>query len=326
MSLSIFTPIMAAEICNIICYKDLKVYCLQGIDGSEVVIKVDNVDATQIKAAGHAVKAVDPSVKMKLITASEKSELVAYCQYVDDLDEFFNGLGFGICSPLKKQHEAVALLKESLKFPLPFAKMTKQTIHNIEDAAKSRGAGSKDIVRTFVSSLKETGGLEQLGRIVASDLFNGNSDRFWPDSAGQKKVGPFTFKLRCAVNLGNIMLISSGAGFKATALDYVDPNAKHRDIAGPLAAIETKAQWKGRLLADRKARRSFADDIVHDLEEILNPKKGRFSFKSKLGSNAASRVDKGLLEGARMIKTYLNAKSKPLETGLADRLAILQNV
>lgn len=327
MTLSVATAISAADIVNVKCYKDMKVYLLQGTDGSEVVIKIDAVSATQIKATTLAVKAVDPANKMKILTATERQELTNYCQYVADIDEYFNEIG--LVSRVESQMAAVAMLKQSLTFPDPFAKMAKQTVHNIEDAAKERGKGNKDLMRGFVAGLKANGGLEGLGQVVAVDLFNNNRDRFAPDSHTTPKIGPFTFNLRAIVNLGNVMMIDTGAGFKPTALDYADPNAKFRSPAAALDSFEDDDdKWTGRLLANSARRKAFAADIVHDLESLFNPKKSKFSLKTKLGRDATDRVNAGMVQGTRAICQYLNARSKVknITPALLSRYNLLKSV
>lgn len=235
MTLSITTPVRAADILNVKCYKDMKVYLLQGTDGSEIVLKIDAVGKEQIKSTTLAVKAVDPSAKLKILTATERQELATYCQYVEDIDAYFNEIG--MVSRVESQRDAVGMLKQSLTFPDPMAKMQKQTLHNIEDAAKERGKGNKDIVRGFVAGLKVAGGLEKLGEVIAADLFNNNTDRFWPNSPSTRKIGPFTFNFRAAVNLSNILIMDAAGGFTPTALDYVDPNGAGKSPAVPLSNL-----------------------------------------------------------------------------------------
>jgi hypothetical protein len=328
MTLSMTAQIAAADICDVKCYKDLKVYLLRGTDGSELVIKTDAVRDAQIKNTGQVVKAIDPVAKMKILTATELQELKNYCKYVDDLDLYFAAVARDtpeFNSPVERQRAACDLLKESLSFGFPFTKMQKQTIHNLEDAAAARGQGSKDLMRQFVAALKVDGGLERLGVVIAADLFNGNTDRFFPlKTATAKAIGPFTFNLRVTVNMGNVMLIAGNGGLQATALDYVDPNSTFKDYSNKFSAQESK-DWPGRVLADGRLRHKFVEDVIHDLESLFNPKKSAFSLRTKLGRDAVSRLEKGMKDGTRTIRAALaNRANKP--PGLVDRLAIIANV
>lgn len=333
MTLSMTSSISAADICHITCYKELKVFCLRGTDGSELVIKTDVLSDSQIKAAGKAIKVIESGSKMKIISAGERQELVNYCRFVEDLDAYFKDLSaLGVNWTSTSQSADVALLKKSLNFGFPFTKMTKQTIHNIEDAAAARGTGSKDVMRLFVSTLKGKGGLEKLGRVIAADLYNANRDRFRPNSPSQPTIGPFTFNLRVTVNLGNIMIISTESGYEASVLDYVDPNSYFKDSQQPLATSEKTVdeRWPGRILADKKLRSSFAHDVIHDLEALFNPKKSAFSLKTKLGRDAERRLESGIVNGARRISidlaTRIRIGNKVVPQGLRDRYAILSDI
>lgn len=329
MPLSVLTPITAADIINVTMYKDLKVYLLSSQDGSEVVIKTDAVFQTQIKSAGAIVKAVDPAVKMKILTAAEIDQLKDYVKYIDEMTAYFSDLRV---EPffLERQKMAVGKLKESLTFGFPFAKMTKQTIHNIEDAAIARGTGNKSVVRDFVTTLRAEGGLEKLGQVVAADLFNGNTDRFMPDTSSQKTIGPFTFTFKTLVNAGNVMIIADGnGGFTATLLDYVDPQSKFKDMNVPLATGENGGErWPGRVLVDKAQRKKYAKEIIADLENLLNPKKHRLCMKTKLGSNASSRLEAGMVAGALMIRQRLEVKFNPNRwtPGATDRHRLMSQV
>ena len=139
LPLSMTSTIQRDDILEIKMYKTLKVYLLVGTDGSELVIKIDAVDAPQIKSAGVAVKAVDPAVKMKLLTPSERFELQQYCQTFEEIDAYFESIDLALPPHLRSQKDAVEKLKESLTFREPFAKMPKQTIHHLEDDTALQG-------------------------------------------------------------------------------------------------------------------------------------------------------------------------------------------
>lgn len=329
MALSVLAPITAGDICRVKMFKELKVYLLSSSDGSEIVIKTDAVFDAQIKSAGTIAKAIDPAIKMKILTANELNELRDYVRFFEEYRAMVDELGARV-GWVDTQRDAVDKLGQSLGFGFPFAKMSKQTIHNIEDAATARGTGDKSIVGDFVTSLRADGGLEKLGQVVAADLFNGNTDRFMPDSNERKTVGPYTFDFKTLVNAGNVMIVADGAGgFTASLLDYVDPQSQFKDMNISLAIAENGGnQWPGRVLVDKTRRKKYAKDIISDLEKLLNPKKHRLSLSTKLGSNASTRLEAGMVAGAQMIRNRLEVKFNPNRwtPGARDRHTLLSQV
>jgi hypothetical protein len=153
-----------------------------------------------------------------------------------------------------------------------------------------------------------------MGQVVAGDMFTNNTDRFRPID-GQKTFtyGPFEVNLKTLVNPGNAMIVATQGGYKASMLDYADPNNPFHDLNAPLGPVEQRLdkKWYGRTLVDKRARRKFAEEIADDLEAMLHPKKSFFSLKAKLGRDAAKRLDAGMVQGARLIKTQLEAKFSP---------------
>lgn len=117
------------------------------------------------------------------------------------------------------------------------------------------------------------------------------------------------------------------------ALDFVDPQSEFKDINTPLAQAEPRATrsgktWPARILLDKTKRKDFAKDIVHDLELLLNPHKSRFSLQTKLKSDAADRLVKGMIQGAQLIKDKLELKYNPngWTPGILDRHQIICRV
>lgn len=331
MALSMTGSIAAGDICNVKCYKDLKVYLLQGTDGSEIVIKCEGLGADSIKAATHAVKAVEHSARMKILSATEVNELKQYCKYVDELDAYFSELGVskGMRGFIDRQKDAVDMLKKTLSWNDPIVKMKKQTAHHIEDAATNRGEGNKDLIRLFVSTLKAQGGLEHLGEIVAADMFNNNNDRFSPYMiAGEKKVGPYTLKMKAIMNFGNIFIVDNGNGFSASIMDYIAPTGIGMGPNRSLTNQTDDLKWMGEVLVEKSTRKKFAQNIIHDLEEVLHPNKSFFSMKKKLGRDAEERLHHGMVNGVRIIRSYFNnrANQKANMTSINERLQRLKLV
>lgn len=330
MTLSLTSPIKAADIAGVKVYKEGKVFLVQGIDGSEVVVKYDAPGLDQVKATTLAVKAIDPAARMKVLSTGELHELERWCEDIADLEAFYAQLvkeGMIKSSPFSKNRDAAsdlhATIKEAKKYNSFLAKMNKMTVHNIEDAVEERGKGGKDLLRAFAKGLKDDGGLEMFGKVMAADMFNQNFDRFNPEpppKAVTKTIGPFNFTFRALVNVSNILMQDTGTMFKATVLDYADPQRGFSHPGIKLANISS--DWGGSFIVDKKKRKKFAEDIVYDLEQLLNPKKSKFSLKTKLGRDAAKRIEAGMILGCREICSYLEARLKQkgaLAPGFMDR-------
>lgn len=330
MPLSVDNTIDANDIDHIRMFKDLKVWLLSGLNGDKVVIKTDAIQPTQYKSASPIVKAVAPGAKLKILAPAERAALSQFIASYEHIAQAYQDLGIAY-NP--NEAPAVASLKQSLTFGFPFVKMAAVNVMDLEGALDDRLGPNADKtdLRAFTATLKAQGGLERLGKIVAVDLFNGNTDRFFPGSASTKTIGGVDFNLRCLVNVGNVFRVDvGGGGSEVGALDFIDPNSRFKDMNTPLAQAETAAgqPWPGRVLADKKRRKDFAGDVVHDLEALLSPHKSRFSLKTKLGLDAANRVSTGMVQGAQLIKSKLELKYNPNRwtVGIRDRYLIICQV
>jgi hypothetical protein len=312
MALGVNNPIVSGDIYHIKMFKDLKVFLLIGADNDKVVIKTDAVHAPQIKSANPIIKAIAPSAKLKILTPPELAAVKQACETYEYLAREYKEWGIDWNAD---EAPAVKSLKESLGFGFPFVKMEAVNVTDLSGALESRLGGDKRDIRTFTATLNASGGLETLGKIIAVDMFNGNTDRFYPGSASTKTVGGVDFNLKCLVNVGNVFHVNTAAGSEVGALDFVDPNSMFKNINQALSDIEEpgdkKTWWPARILADRSKRKDFAKDVVHDLEKILSPHKSKFSLKTKLNFGAADRIDKGMVEGAKAIKIKLEQKYGP---------------
>jgi hypothetical protein len=191
-------------------------------------------------------------------------------------------------------------------------------------------AGNKGDLQSFILALTTAGGLEKLGKIIAADLFNGNTDRFFPGSKGTKTIGGVTFSLRCLVNVGNVFAVISTGGPETGALDFIDPNSLFKNMHEALATAESNAGvlWPGRTLVQKKTRDAFAADCIHDLEALLDPKKSKLRLTTKLGRNADGRLAAGMVQGAQLIKAKLEQKYNPNNwtQGARDRYMLMCQV
>jgi|SRR5215467_966985 len=325
MPLSLDGLIDSNDIAEITMLKFKKVWLLTGFLGDQIVIKKDSVYTKQYDSVNPIVEAVAPDATLRILAASEVASLNNYVIRFTKLTSDWQNHQ---ATYRANEAPAIAALKVVLTFPEPFVKMRAVRVTDLEKALAKRlapNADKKDL-RTFTATLNASGGLERLGEIIAVDLFNGNTDRFYPGGSGlDTTIGGMTFQLRSLVNVGNVFKIMTDAGNQVGALDFVDPNSPFKDIDQDLATAEQGEGWQGRLLADRTKRKNFAKDVVGDLEKLLNPHKGRFSLRHKLNRNAAERVEHGMVEGTRLIKKKL-ASLSPTRQGVQQRLQVIQHI
>ncbi|MBI4906912.1 MAG: hypothetical protein HY820_25005 [Acidobacteria bacterium] len=333
MPLSLYSPIVLADIQEI---KELgthgNVWLLKGFDQDKIVVKWEGAEAVTIKSANPAIKAIAPSAKLKILSPEEMN---AIDQYILNFEEFareYQALGMAPSAPEQK---AIDNFKDKKRRArnlgnAPFLKMEPVNVMDLAEAYLNRLEGNKGDLRAFTATLNATGGLERLGKIIAVDLFIQNEDRFWPGN-GNPTVKPVgvegaTIQTRCLNNVGNVFRIDTGNGVEVGALDFIYHGF---DINKPLADCErVGGEWGGRVLADKRRREGFAKDVVHDLEHVLNPRKGRFSLKTKLKPDAASRIASGMVQGAALIRDKLQLKYNPNRwtQGATDRHLILCQV
>lgn len=328
MPLSVNNPIVANDIQNIKMLKRIKVWLLIGANDDKVVIKSEAVQAPQYKSVSPAVKAVAPDAKFKILTPAELGALNSFISAYEQIAEEYGRMGMAF-NP--DEAPAVKDLKQSMTFGAPFVKMDAlQGVTDLQGALEARLQGDKTDLRAFAATLNAPGGLERLGKIIAADLFNGNSDRFWPGTPRQFRIGGMTFNLRCLQNVGNVFRVNNSGVSEVGALDFVDPNSRWKDINIPLAQAEASVgrEWSGRTLAEKVKRDSFAKDVVFDLETTLSPRKSTFSLRSKLNGDAATRVANGMVQGAQLIKAKLELKYNPNRwtPGVKDRYLIVCQV
>jgi hypothetical protein len=324
MALSMMANIDWNDIHEVKLLKDMKVFLLIGLTGDRLVIKVDSVASPQIKDANRIAKVIDRTARVKILAPSELIALKSFVATYMELVAFYDSLGMTNVPFLKSDKATMDQLDEQLrnmdKYPEPFVKMDAMRLQNIDAALQERGQGNKGIVRDIATSLKADGGLEKLGQIVAMDMFNDNTDRFYPDYNTDKKIGPFTILCKVCVNPGNVMLAAQSDGtLNVTALDFIDPNSQMKTYGSDAAAHLPKGL---QAISVKASRKEFAEHIVHDLESFLHPRRSKYSLKTKLGRGAAARLDKGIVQGSAAIKVFLKTKYPGgLPGALAARVA-----
>lgn len=143
-----------------------------------------------------------------------------------------------------------------------------------------------NLVYTFFAALAQPQSLARIGRIVAVDLFNNNTDRFSFNGEGMRLDNNTRF--RAFYNLGNIMLVMGpdASDISPSGLDYFDPNAQVKMDTMISGRQEWRrkdlgfknergiAVWSGYALENtRKAyqvRRDIARDIANDFSLIFS--------------------------------------------------------
>ena len=189
---------------------------------------------------------------------------------------------------------------------------------SLEQAVKERDEDNdKTKIRQIAAALNAPKGLERLGEIAATDLFNGTSDRFVPYNKDSelapwhRKNSTIEYGVKTLNNVDNVLLALEGRNLRPIGLDAFDPSSAYRDQVQPLKDIESNepAKWPGRMLAANKVaeRMAFARDIVEDLETLLGPRNRKLPFTNthRLDSDAARRIYKGMDSGTTKIKEQL---------------------
>lgn len=219
-------------------------------------------------------------------------------------------------------------------------------------AEQLRLNADKTGVRKFAKALNDKGGFENLGRIVAADLYNDHHDRFMPrlpkyitdvsklEYNTNERIGDFNprlvekgqkSRLRVTLNLGNVLIFLNRHIHQPIGLDSFDPNSYFSDLNKRVTESEADwtCAWSGRLLcrAHRDILKLLVQDIVDDLEDILGPRNRRYSFLShrRLDKDGKERILKGIGQATTQIvaqlRSLINRPNPPV--GLRERYDIL---
>jgi len=290
-----------------------KIFLLEGAQDSKLVIKDDAVYQPQIKASNLAMKAIQLNSRTKILSPHEVNQLKEFVALYFHLRQEYKLMGIKYRSDMK---ESMQKLKIKLDDPQTnFHKMNAQQVQDIQKALEKRLNGDKTELQGFTATLAGPNGLESLGRIIAVDLFIGNTDRFFPrnwDPAAEenrtKTIGGQVFRFRALVNPNNVFRSLNGPD-PISGLDFLDPQSRFKTLGNRLGDIENDLYpWPMRVLTDQRLTKQFAEDIIHDLELLLNPHKSRLSTKTKLGKNRKNRVIRGMKAGAQLIKQRMLQK------------------
>jgi hypothetical protein len=143
-------------------------------------------------------------------------------------------------------------------------------------------------------SLKQTKYLERLGRIMAVDLFLGNTDRFDPDSADFPIPSPqnVIFKIKSKEGASGQREVY----YSISGLDMNDPNGSWAKLDQDLLTCanlsgQQTLDWPGLHLNNKAFLTSYSQRVlkylVKYLKEMLDEKKDKKKFKFKVGTSAA---------------------------------------
>jgi hypothetical protein len=329
--LSLRTPITAEEI-----YKVTElapghpVYQLDGWgDGhriDSIVLKLESGNARDVQYAAMMMNIVDRNSTQVVLTPQEMQELKTWAGggAVPDVDTF----------------RVAQKLATALGQPGSWMKMGLKQLKTLDDAVGKRldpNNPDKADVRVIAKALKDSGGLEKLGEIIAADLFNGSNDRFaYPPLAGAGQAGKYPgILLRSVQNVGNVFVACNGNGSgRPVGLDNYDPFGETRHVEGVSAQqMDLSDQtWGGHLFLKRNnvLREDFAGAVISDLEALLGPRnrKNPFGSQNRLGTARKKRILNGIDSGAKKIHDVFdaarrNANGRQLPVGITRKLAAL---
>lgn len=352
MTLSVKNPIMPIDIADIQVIKNGKIIFLTGHEGERIVLKTElGTSVANVKNAKAAMKAIDPSIKAKIVTDEEIGYLLDWATSAMEIEVAFEQLpqdekdkkGPGLKNfrkeSLKALRDALTEWRNRLnaqddtnQAKDPLIKLNFADVKDLKDEVEKRlneEKKDKSGVRAFVRALNGPGGFETLGKVIAADLVNDNDDRFAVDGGIDITIGNRDFSFKALVNPGNVFInITKDGANSISGLDFIAPGRQeNKDVNAALPKNHPIHH-----LSTKEARARLAANIVSDLELIVNPKRGRFSF-NKLDSNAAKRLQAGMVEGAQLIAAELDRKyrSKPEKgnrwtQGVIERYELLRAV
>lgn len=351
MSLDVTKQIKIEEIATIELVKGGKIIILHGNSNDKndkIVLKVEEgASVAQVKSAKAVMKAVDPSLKTKIVSIEETNALIdAIGGYVED-----NALNY-ILGGEREPHlnaenlEVMLNMLESWKERIaegnnPLLKMSYVEVKDVRSMLEKRlnnDAKNKTDLRAFTNALNAPGGLEKLGMIIAADMMNDNHDRFsvrggkgenFPTKNDQLPTEYKRIVFQAMTNPGNVFLQIVGEGGNTlSGLDFIPPVADGADInKDPSTHKDPKYKEKHPIatLTDKTKRNAFAEKVASDLDKMVSPKRG-FLGRRRLDSKAAQRLAKGMVDGGRAIREALDKKAKKqneVSEGLKWRLAEL---
>ena len=314
---------------------DRPVFLIVADDHSNIVLKQENSptgnDAKNLRFANKAMGAVSADAKGKVLTDAELGALKDYAE----LEMLIAEVGQQTVPA-----DLLAFSQFAAAAGQPWYKMKKaEGILSLEEAVtRASNNGDKSLVRQIANALNVKNGLETLGRIVAADFFNANTDRFnvlatLEGGEGAKNPRVKGARFDVLVNIGNVLLSVQQTVLRPIGLDMYEASQHFRNIDKSVAELEAHAaggeQWSGRRLLASEAgfRKEFAKAMCNDLEQAWGPRNRKIAWgsKTRLVMMAYRRVARGMDLGIAEMSARLGKwRTKPgCPAGLVDRLNVL---
>jgi hypothetical protein len=284
------------------------IYLVETVQGNFILKCEKTPHRSYVQYAAETIAIVDPTAKSRTLDEEEIKDLYQWVlnpiNKVDDDHCDLPSLLKIIEDPINHSP------KPSFAFSIIESKTNMKNFGDAKDQWDKLGRkGGKDLSRKIADILNAPMGLEKLGKIIAADAFNGNTDRIDFTGTGVPKPGGF----KCLANVGNFFIVDEPTGPTINGLDYYDPNNCFKDIFRNLREKSSECTiYPGSILhpENDKILEKKLKDLIDDFDEILAPRNRNFIglSKSRLPSNALSRLKSGVRNGAREISNFLGDK------------------
>lgn len=149
--------------------------------------------------------------------------------------------------------------------------------------------GAAENVEQLFETLSKPSYLQTFGRILAIDLFIGNTDRIDPTNGHVQNAGNIMFQKLAE---GQLMMVG---------LDYYESAGELSDLHGPIPY-----GWGGEYLRNDSTRQRFADLVVAGLNELFQ-KKFHFDI-GEFGGGHAWQIAHGMRDGVEVLHQFLSRR------------------
>lgn len=336
--LSMHSSLNDMDIADVTVLRPGTVYLLIGHADEKIVVKTEPASVYKGQTVKHnkvAMKAVDSRAgNIKELKDAEVQALQEWADFMERAtaqfasDKIQNYQSGSAAQDLK---ECLKFNKTNVWYKMPAVDITGANKLLEARLGVSSNSPEKGVMRQFADGLNAAGGLEQLGRIIAADLYIGNTDRFVPNGGAKWAVGKVTLKFKALKNPGNLFVIGlkTQQRIGVSGHDFIDPNSGFRNYGMGLSDVTSayNEAWLGEVLCDSSQRKKFAKDIVNDLELVLTPNRKALSPFRKLERGASKRIEAGMLDGMRLIVKAIDTKytKGPAPVGVTDRRTMFAN-
>lgn len=269
------------------------VWLLEGEQDSTIVIKCESKGdktSSSLSNVFEVMSIVSPGTrKTKLLV---NSELAALKKWITMLQLAGDGLD-------EAEARIILAIKSSLDHPQrSFLKMETMQLITLQH-------GNDRALKKIRKVLNGPRGLEDMGRIIAADMFNGNNDRFYfgepSNLASGIEWGANKKQLIYLINPGNFMVREDGDQAELVGMDAYCNNSVIE------LSKEVPNNWIYSIFhPDTRVEsvKTVAKRCAHDLKTVTANSIGL----NRLGRHAARRVAAGMIEGADAIEQYFKLK------------------